>query len=106
MLKQYHDTLVALNPVAAAYTYDMLLEDYTLSFCFWWTAVISLGVGTLPSFDKPAGARMKRLWGKGLVRALHAMRDLDCLSLIKQLAADVPDGPPAAVSVAGKPGTM
>ena len=56
MLKQYHDTLVALNPVAAAYTYDMLLEDYTLSFCFWWTAVISLGVDTLPGFDKPAGA--------------------------------------------------
>ncbi len=105
MLKQYHDTLVGLNPVAAAYTYDMLLEDYTLSFCFWWTAVISIGVGTLPSFDKPEGTRMKQLWGKGLSRAISAMRDLDCLSLIKRLAATIPDDSPAEVSVAGKPGT-
>ena len=105
MLKQYHDTLVELNPVAAAYTYDMLLEDYALSFCFWWTAVISIGIGTLPSFDKPEGTRMKQLWGKGLFRALSAMRDLDCLALIKRLAADVPDDPPAEVSAAGKPGT-
>jgi hypothetical protein len=105
MLKQYHDTLVELNPVAAAYTYDMLLEDYALSFCFWWTAVISIGMGTLPSFDKPESARMKQLWGKGLFRALSAMRDLDCLALITRLAAAVPDDPPAEVVTAGKPGT-
>jgi hypothetical protein len=103
MLKQYHDTLVELNPVAAAYTYDMLLEDYALSFCFWWTAVISIGIGTLPSFDKPEGARMKELWGKGLFRALSAMRDLDCLALIKRLVVAVPDDPPAEASAAGKP---
>ncbi|SRR6266545_6945288 len=69
ILKQYHDTLIALNPAAAPYTYDMLLEDYTLSYCFWWTAIITLGVGTLPLFDKPEGARMKQLWGKGLFRS-------------------------------------
>ena len=27
-LAEYHGSLVALNPDAAAYTYDMLLEDY------------------------------------------------------------------------------
>ena len=89
--------------VAAAYTYDVLLEDYALSFCFWWTAVISLGGGTLPSFDKVEGARMKQLWGKGLFRAMSAMRDLDCLALIKQLAADIPDDLPAGASAAGTP---
>lgn len=94
-----------LNPVTAAYTYDMLLEDYALSFCFWWTAIISLGVGTLPSFDKPEGARMKQLWGKGLFRSISAMRDLDCLSLIRQVAGDVPDDPPAEGAAVGNPGS-
>jgi|RhiMethySRZTD1v2_1073278.scaffolds.fasta_scaffold155951_2 hypothetical protein len=102
ILKQYHDRLVELNPVTAAYTYDMLVEDYALSFCFWWTAIITIGVGTLPSFDKPEGARMKQLWGKGLFRSISALRDLDCLSLIKRLAAAVPDDPPAEVSAAEK----
>ena len=98
ILKQYHDKLVELNPAAAAYTYDMLLEDYTLSFCFWWTALITLGVGTLPLFDKPEGMRMKQLWGKGLFRAKIAMRDLDCLALITRLATDVPDDRPDEAS--------
>ena len=71
ILKQYHDTLIALNPAAAPYTYDMLLEDYTLSYCFWWTAIITLGVGTLPLFDKPEGARMQQLWGEGLIPFGH-----------------------------------
>jgi hypothetical protein len=93
LLQQYHTRLGALNPAAAAYTYAMLVEDYTLSFCFWWTAVISIGVGTLPSFDTPEGARMKQLWGKGIPRALRAMCDLDCLAHITRLAATVPAGP-------------
>jgi aminoglycoside phosphotransferase (APT) family kinase protein len=105
MLQQYHTRLVALNPAAAAYTYDMLVEDYTLSFCFWWTAVISIGVGTLPSFDTPEGARMKQLWGKSIPRALCAMRDLDCLSRITPLAADVPAVPPEEAATAALPGT-
>ena len=105
MLQQYHTRLVALNPAAAAYTYAMLVEDYTLSFCFWWTAVISIGVGTLPSFDKPEGARMKQLWGKGIPRALRAMCDLDCLAHITRLAAAVPGGSADASSGAGPPRT-
>ena len=100
MLKQYHDKLVALNPAAAAYTYDMLLEDYTLSFCFWWTAIITIGAGTLNSFDRPESARMKRLWEKGLFRSKTAMGDLDCLSHIQRLAADTPDDPPTKAPVA------
>ena len=87
LLRDYHDRLVALNPAAASYTYEMLLDDYTLAFCFWWTAIITLGVGTVPSFDRPEGARMRRLWERGLQRAFTAMRDLDCLSRIKEIAA-------------------
>lgn len=93
ILRQYHTRLVELNPAAAAYTYDLLVEDYRLSFCFWWTAIITLGVGTLPSFDQPEGARMKQLWGRGLERSKAAMRDLDCLGLIRGIAAGLPDDP-------------
>lgn len=31
----------------------MLLEDYVLGFCFWWSALISLGIAVLPDFDAP-----------------------------------------------------
>jgi hypothetical protein len=89
-LREYHDRLLALNPAAATYSYEMLLEDYTLAFCFWWTAIITLGVGTVPSFDRPEGARMRRLWKAGAHRSFVAMRDLDCLSRIKEVAASIP----------------
>ena len=93
-LREYHNRLVELQPAAAAYTYEMLVEDYALSFCFWWTGIIALGVGTLPIFDKPEGARMKELWGKGLGRSVAAMKDLDCLARIRKLAEGLPDDPP------------
>jgi hypothetical protein len=85
ILGQYHHELLALNPAAAAYTYEMLVEDYTLAYCFWWTAIISLGVGTLTNFDRPEGARMKRLWDRGMARLVTAMSDLDCLSRVRAL---------------------
>jgi hypothetical protein len=91
MLRQYHERLTQLNPAADAYTYDMLLEDYRIAFCFWWTAIVTLGVGTVPIFDKPEGARMKALWSVGAERSLTAMHDLDCLGLVKAIARDVPD---------------
>jgi hypothetical protein len=106
MLKQYHDRLVALNPVTAAYTYDMLLEDYALSCCFWWTAIISVGVGTLPTFDRPERARMKQLWGTGLFRSISALRDLDCLARIRQVAAEVLAAPRAEGAAMGHPGCV
>ncbi len=95
-LREYHDRLVALQPKAAAYTYEMLMEDYTLSFCFWWTAITTLGVGTVPMFDKPEGARMKQLWSAGLMRSLTAVQDLGCLAIIEKIAAGLPDDAPAA----------
>jgi hypothetical protein len=92
ILREYHGRLVQLQPAAAAYTYEMLIEDYSLSICFWWTAIISIGVGTLPIFAQPEGARMKLLWEKGLRRALAAMRELDCLARVRRLAEEmVPD---------------
>jgi hypothetical protein len=98
MLRQYHARLVELKPAAAAYTYDMLFEDYALGFCFWWTAIITIGLGTLPDFDKPESARMKELWSRGLLRSKTAMLDLDCLSIVKKLAASIPDEAPASAS--------
>jgi hypothetical protein len=89
-LREYHDRLVALNPAAASYTYAMLLDDYTLAFCFWWTALITVGAGTVPSFDRPESARMRRLWERVVERAFTAMRDLDCLSRINEIATTVP----------------
>lgn len=91
MLRQYHETLVSLNPDAAAYTYDMLFEDYALAMCFWWTTLITLGVETLKEFDRPEGARGKRLWDTGLSRMNTALRDLDCLTRIQDLAAGLSD---------------
>jgi len=92
ILKEYHEALVSLNPAAAAYTYDNLLEDYKLGFCFWWTALITLGISVVPAFDTPAGARMKALWGQGLPNALQAMIDHDCLTTIRGIADKIPDG--------------
>ena len=95
ILREYHDRLVALNPAAAAYRYDTLIDDYALGMCFWMAAIITIGAGTLPIFDKPEGARMKLLWERGLVRAQAAMRDLDCLSRVQRLAEGLPDDAPA-----------
>jgi Uncharacterized oxidoreductase dhs-27 len=87
-LKQYHDRLIELQPAAAVYTYDMLIEDYKMSFVMWWMALITLGVATIPVFDQPEGQRMKALWGQGLPYMLVAMEDHDCLDMIKRIAAE------------------
>jgi hypothetical protein len=44
----------------------------------------------VPAFERPEGARMRQLWTRGLQRAFVAMRDLDCMSRIKELATNVP----------------
>ena len=95
ILREYHARLVALQPAAAAYTFDMLIEDYALGMCFWMAAIVTLGVGSLPGFDRPESARMKVLWGRGLRRGQAAMHDLDCLSRIQRLAEGLPDDAPA-----------
>ena len=90
-LKQYHDALVSLNPAAEAYAYDMLVEDYVLGFCFWWSALISLGITVLPDFDAPENARGKALWGQCIPYMLQAMVvDHDCLSIVKQIVNELP----------------
>ena len=70
----------------------MLIEDYVLGFCFWWSALISLGVTVLPEFGTPEGARMKALWGQGLPFMLRAMVDHDCRSVLERIAGEVGDG--------------
>ncbi len=89
-LKQYHDALVSLNPAAEVYAYDMLVEDYVLGFCFWWSALISLGITVLPDFDAPENARGKALWGQCIPYMLQAMVDHDCLSIIRQIVGELP----------------
>ena len=88
-LKQYHDRLVQLQPKAAAYTYEMLIEDYKMSFVMWWMALITLGAATIPIFDQPEGERMKALWGQGLPYMQVAMEDHDCLDMLQRIAAEV-----------------
>ena len=93
-LREYHDRLVSLQPAAAEYGYDDLLEDYALSLCFWWSALVTLGHGLLPTFDTPAGARGRRLWGAGAERSFAAMRDHGCLQRVQGILARIDSSSP------------
>ena len=88
-LAEYHGSLVALNPDAAAYTYDMLLEDYRIGCCIWLMLLISLATGAFPTFHSPEQARARALWGNCFRRIRFAMLELDCPMLITRLAAEV-----------------
>jgi|AP95_1055475.scaffolds.fasta_scaffold00179_5 hypothetical protein len=88
-LKQYHDRLIQLAPQAAAYTYDMLIEDYRIAFIQWWMALITIGAATFPVFFEPEGARMKALWGQGLPYMFQAIHDNDCLDLVEQTLSEI-----------------
>jgi hypothetical protein len=89
LLAEYHARLIALEPKAAAYTYEMLLEDYALGCVYWWMALIALGTGAFPAFDKPEGQRSKRLWGRAFHRILPALRDRDCLGVVRRVVYGV-----------------
>jgi hypothetical protein len=52
---------------------------------------MTLGSQTLRDFDRPEGARQKRLWARAEYRMKSALHDLDCLSRIRELAAGLPD---------------
>lgn len=91
MLRHYHDIRVGLKPESAAYTYDMLLEDYALAACFWWTLIITFAVEALKECARPEGARQKRLWAQMARRHNTALCDLDCLARIRDLASGLPD---------------
>lgn len=87
LLQEYQKHLVELNPAAAAYTYDMLIEDYALGCCIWLTALIAICDGMLPSFADPLMARTKQLWYKGLSRAMITVTDLNCLERVAAIVA-------------------
>ena len=86
VLRQYHERLVVRQPAASEYTYEMLLEDYALGLVMWWSAIVVIGADTLPTFDRPESARMKRLWGQGVPWSLVALEDHDGLRRVEQLA--------------------
>lgn len=88
-LREYHDRLLRLQPCAAAYGYDDLCEDYALSLCFWWSTLVTLGDGVLPTFGTPAGARNRRLWDVGVQRSFAALRDHGCLQRVQDVIADL-----------------
>jgi hypothetical protein len=88
LLREYWDTLVVLNSSARSYTYEMLVEDYTLATCLWLTTLISVGAAILPTFDQRGANRMRRLWYKMTTRSLAAVADLPCLSLIESITED------------------
>jgi thiamine kinase-like enzyme len=87
LLRQYHERLVSLQPEAKAYSFEMLVEDYILGLSVWWAALVTIGANTLPDFDQPESARMKRLWEISIPRTLIALEDHDCLAAIETIAA-------------------
>ncbi len=92
MLQQYHARLLALQPDAAAYTYEMLEEDYALSGCVYWAAVVLGAFPTiLRTFDQPGTERMKGLFHAALPRLKVALLDLDCLARIERICATLPE---------------
>src|SRR3954447_3563969 len=86
-LAEYHASLVALNPAAASYTYDMLLEDYRIGCCIWLMLLISLATGAFPNYHLPEQARAKALWERAFHRIRYAMLELECPALIARLDA-------------------
>ena len=78
-----------MNPAAAPYSYDMLVEDYALGCVIWFLALVSLGTGAFPGFDKPEAARSKRLWGRGMGRIRYALTELGCPALVDRIAAAI-----------------
>jgi hypothetical protein len=87
VLRAYHDCLTRLDPSAGAYSLDTLIEDYVLGLCLWWSALVTIGANTLPDFDDPDSARMKRLWEVSIPRTLVALDDHDCLAVVEAIAA-------------------
>lgn len=88
-LKQYHDRLLELQPAAAEYTFDMLIEDYKIGFIYWWMALLTIGVANLPGFSTPEGQRNRRLWETGMYKNKYALLDHDVLDLVQRYLAEI-----------------
>lgn len=84
-LKQYHQRLTEIEPKAAAYTYQMLLEDYRLGFVLWWMTLISLGTAVLKPLQTPEERKVKALWETNMPYMYQAIEDHDCYGMVKRL---------------------
>ncbi len=84
-LKQYHQRLTEIEPKTAAYTYQMLLEDYRLGYVLWWMTLISLGAAVLEPLETPEGRKIKALWGTNMPYMYQAIEDHDCYGIVKRL---------------------
>ena len=89
-LKQYHQRLTEIEPKTAAYTYQMLLEDYRLGYILWWMTLINLGTEVLKPLDTPEGSKAKALWGTNMPFMYQAIEDHDCYGMVKRLLSPTP----------------
>jgi hypothetical protein len=92
MLRQYHARLVELEPAAAAYTYEMLVEDYALSCCVYWLAVLGAVPTIAGGLDESGDQRTRDLFHIAGIRSKAALRELNCAALIEQICAGLPEG--------------
>ena len=88
-LKQYHDRLVELEPAAASYAYETLVEDYKIGYIFWWQALMTLAMANLPGFSTPEGQRNRRLWETAKEKMKTAIIDHNILDLAEQYSAEI-----------------
>ena len=88
-LQEYHTRLVQLQPAAAAYTYETLVEDYKIGFILWWQALMTLAMANLPGFSTPEGQRNRRLWETAMYKMKHAMIEHDILDMVKKYSAEI-----------------
>ena len=90
MLRRYHARLVEVAPAAAAYTVEMLLEDYRLGYLLYWMMNVALFPQILPGTDTaPDGERMLRLYELVMRSMQIALEDHNCLDLVQRLSAEL-----------------
>jgi hypothetical protein len=90
ILREYHERLVELEPAAAAYTYEMLLEDSALSSCLWWNVFMAAIPLYIETFGQPESAGIEAIVHVAIPRMKEALLDLDCLSRIQAICAVLP----------------
>ncbi len=92
MLRQYHARLVELEPAAAAYTYEMLVEDYAFSCCVYWVVVLGAVPTIAGSLAESGDERTRELFHNAGIRSKAALRELDCAERIQRICAGLPQG--------------
>ena len=90
MLRRYHARLIEVAPVAAAYTFEMLLEDYRLGYLLYWMMNVAMYPQILQGTDTaPDGERMRRLYEEAMRCMQIALEDHNCLDLVQRLSANI-----------------